>query len=917
MKRSMEPMIFLMVFLLPSVGPFPPQLFAGQCRVQISMINHNRYAYQTDEECNWLHTEPWGNWGVSSNVGSKQDGDQFQGWYRQWGHLQWNSCSKDYVHPDQDCRRLNFPAPGIPYPANGYPFSDSYPWNDSVPPFGTASCVDQYSPYGYNVYGGAKLSYPVPDAVDSNCDGIADAGGCLALNGKTLTIQNNFMSVYELDSPDADDLVQTLYFPQVSVALSCNVDACWAVGDTNHDGWLDDIGNRSSPAYKWPSTYQNDVGRISYPTDPGVPAKRIDSTIRIGYVFGTYDGAAPLVTDNPTITRGISLSPASSYQVGQTVTAQFSLAKHGCPGITFNLLTLGGRDPNGAVADFTYQPNIVLKANASYNYQGSLTLKKVGTYHFFVAYRTPDGLWHSNVPTEGGARSTLDIAVSAAPAGTISATPATCTLPAGSSACTSTIKWSTQNAAAAGVWVQDVGVGGSASPFAGGTSGSSNAPWIQGSPHRYVFTLYNTSSGSRVQLAQVTVTGSSAAAAGTGISIPSPDQTGKNIIAQLSITNHRNTALTASYAKKEGLLNQLSAYFALLLLGFGYLWLRFRAKAPCSGRAQSGARDYSAAAIKMGATGRTPSMQVFMRTLLLTALCILALAGQTYGVSRIFGKVLDGDTGIPLAAEIGIAGSDKGNIFLRHVQASEQGEFEINALAAGDSYLTTKLEGYAAEHLSLSLNEEESRYVEFSLHKGKTVRGVIHDSAGNPLPGASVSVAYAQEGSHHASLTATYEWERGEVRTGALGNFEIRNIHPEKQFVLEASHPDFLSAVSTPRQIPPGESAILLRLSLTKGIRLIGEIKDEDGIVVQDAQVTLVEAERRPELSKSTSFQPPRMSKLYMMSGVSGTFGFNQVKQVEMLVTVTHPGYAPFRQTIDLTGHQGPFSIGVVLKSKE
>jgi len=305
-----------------------------------------------------------------------------------------------------------------------------------------------------------------------------------------------------------------------------------------------------------------------------------------------------------------------------------------------------------------------------------------------------------------------------------------------------------------------------------------------------------------------------------------------------------------------------------------------------------------------------------MRTLLLTALCILALAGQSYGVSRIFGKVLDRESGIPLAAEIAIAGSDKGNIFLRHVKASEQGEFEINALAAGDSHLTTKLEGYAAEHLSLSLNEEESRYVEFSLHKGKTVRGVVHDSAGNPLPGASVSVAYAQEASQHASLTASYEWERGEVKTGALGNFEIRNIHPEKQFVLEASHPDFLSVVSTPKQIPPGENAILLKLSLTKGIRVIGEIKDEDGNVVQDAQVTFVEAERRPELSKSTSFQLSRASRLYTSSGSRGTFGFNQVKQVKVLLTVMHPSYEPFRQAIDLSESQGPFSISIVLKSR-
>src|SRR6266480_3187787 len=174
-------MFFLLALVSPCVEPFLPNLHAGQCLVRVQMINHNRYAYKTEQECGLFHSQPWGNWGVSSNVGAKQDGDQFQGWFPQDGHLQWNSCSVDYVHPDLDCRALNFPyspLPGTsyPYPRNGYPFSDSYPWNDSVPPYGTNRCVDQYSPYGYNIYGETKISYTVPDPMDSNGDGIVDSG---------------------------------------------------------------------------------------------------------------------------------------------------------------------------------------------------------------------------------------------------------------------------------------------------------------------------------------------------------------------------------------------------------------------------------------------------------------------------------------------------------------------------------------------------------------------------------------------------------------------------------------------------------------------------------------------------------------------------------------------------------------------
>ncbi|MCI0621163.1 MAG: hypothetical protein L0387_05740 [Acidobacteria bacterium] len=295
MKRWRELTIALLVFLSPLAQSILPPLYAGQCVVQVRMINHNRYVYKTDQECGLFHSTPWGNWGVSSNVGVKQDANQFQGWFPQDGHLQWNSCSTGYVHPDLDCRVLNFPnspLPGTsyPYPANGYPFSDSYPWNDRVPPSGSDKCVDQYSPYGHNTYGETKMSFTVPDPTDSNGDGILDSGGCLSLNGQPLTILNNYMTVYEIDVPDPDDLVQTLYYPDVSVNLNCTVGACLAVGDNNYDGWLDDIDNPASPAYRWPNRYQDPGGLLSLATDPGVPAKRIDATIRIGYALGSYNG---------------------------------------------------------------------------------------------------------------------------------------------------------------------------------------------------------------------------------------------------------------------------------------------------------------------------------------------------------------------------------------------------------------------------------------------------------------------------------------------------------------------------------------------------------------------------------------------------------------------------------------------------
>lgn len=288
MKSWFVPALLLIAYVSCLIQPAFAQ---PRCTVSVQMVNHNRYAYETAEECSRLfHSVPWGNWGVSSNIGSKQDTDQFKGWRQPCSQLkvEWNSCSENsrYRSPNY----LNFPNQVVtyPYPANGYPFSDPYLWNDTVPPFGSAYKVDQYSPCGPNVYGGFQASITVALPVDYDNDGVFDAGGCADLDGYALNVQQNFMSVYELDAPDSDDLIESLYFPDVSVNLSCTPDACFAVGDNDYDGWINDIYNQSSAGYMWPILYQDNNGVTCRPNDASVPCKRIDASVRIGRVTSYY-----------------------------------------------------------------------------------------------------------------------------------------------------------------------------------------------------------------------------------------------------------------------------------------------------------------------------------------------------------------------------------------------------------------------------------------------------------------------------------------------------------------------------------------------------------------------------------------------------------------------------------------------------
>jgi hypothetical protein len=280
----------LILWLLVIAGSLTATFAQPRCVVRVELVNHNRYAYHTAEECEaGFHSVPWGNWGVNSNAGRRTDTDQFKGWHQPCSQtkVEWNSCSSRFQYRTADY--LNFPDPNLylGYPLF-YPWRDDYSWNDFVAPFGNATNVDQYSPCGWNIYGSVQLTFPVGARTDTNGDGIFDKGGCLDLQGKPLTLTGNFMSVYELDSPDPDDLIQTMLFPDLTTTLRCTVDTCVQADDRNNDGLPDTINDFWGAEYKWPFLYENQTGVQSRADERRPLAKRLDASIRIGRVQGVF-----------------------------------------------------------------------------------------------------------------------------------------------------------------------------------------------------------------------------------------------------------------------------------------------------------------------------------------------------------------------------------------------------------------------------------------------------------------------------------------------------------------------------------------------------------------------------------------------------------------------------------------------------
>jgi len=118
--------------------------------------------------------------------------------------------------------------------------------------------------------------------------------------------------------------------------------------------------------------------------------------------FQDEDGcpeSGPIVISSPLRIR----PDGPYYYVGDSLSADFAVRNIGDAPVSLDVLTVGGRDPAGIVVDFDWEKNIVLGPNMEHTYTGALTLPDIeGDYHFFCAYRTPDGEWNPSIDLTGG-----------------------------------------------------------------------------------------------------------------------------------------------------------------------------------------------------------------------------------------------------------------------------------------------------------------------------------------------------------------------------------------------------------------------------------------------------------------------------------------------------------------------------------
>ena len=199
---------------------------------------------------------------------------------------------------------------------------------------------------------------------------------------------------------------------------------------------------------------------------------------------------------------------------------------------------------------------------------------------------------------------------------------------------------------------------------------------------------------------------------------------------------------------------------------------------------------------------------------------------------------------------------------------------------------------------SIDITEEERTYREvLYLRKGKLLSGRIVDSEGKPTAQAQVSAYYARAPGAFP-IPTVYQWESGEVITDLQGAFEIRDVHPEKEFVVEAAHEDFLPSISTATMIGI-EPRLSVNLSLNAGFLVTGTIQAYDGTPIAGARVGLLGALPQ-EAQRFLSIEILKENRAFTASDVHGVFRFEQVRPGEKLLLVSHPSYNKVQEYFEL-----------------
>jgi hypothetical protein len=180
------------------------------------------------------------------------------------------------------------------------------------------------------------------------------------------------------------------------------------------------------------------------------------------------------------------------------------------------------------------------------------------------------------------------------------------------------------------------------------------------------------------------------------------------------------------------------------------------------------------------------------------------------------------------------------------------GRFRFPGLEGGEYRLVAEAPEYVSETRTRRVEGGATASLRFTLAPVAPLSGVVVDPEGRPVPGASVRLfPHEAPGPQAGPETPSAVLPVTEMASGSDGTFGLFGAQ-ERDYLLEVAHPRFRTTVE-----PVRVSGSDVRVTLRRGVVVVGRVEDAQGTPMPEAQVWLWEQEapRRghaPSKSKET-----------------------------------------------------------------
>ena len=169
----------------------------------------------------------------------------------------------------------------------------------------------------------------------------------------------------------------------------------------------------------------------------------------------------------------------------------------------------------------------------------------------------------------------------------------------------------------------------------------------------------------------------------------------------------------------------------------------------------------------------------------------------------------------------------------REFSDAPDGRFEIDELGEATYVLTFnahRMKPTRLTRIELGTGSSTDAGV-VTMRVGGVIRGAVIDADGNSVAGASLSAA---PGPLMSGVTSD-----------ATGKFELRGLEAGV-IDVRASHPDFADAVARDVELESESDPVAIRLTLTRGGRLEGVVRERSGVGIPGRVVQLTRRSTRP-----------------------------------------------------------------------